>query len=297
MIHDNKPALDELIHFGVKGMKWGVRKEYEPHPRDVASVPKKKSKRQLKLEDKYMKKGLSAADAEISAAKRAKIEKIIKVAGALTLTAATVYGGHKFVDWLKTDPGVAAMLKKEDFRYLNVSEPFKTHGIKDLSDIPKISGQESLSRKLYEINPHYDKMWQDEWYKNCAKATVAFEMRMRGYDVTAGPSLLGLTRAGQMSCWEGFKFNKIKGDPIKAIKDSLPENGRGIVNVDWKGFGNGSHAFPVIKINDRLVFLDGQNYDFNASRYFSNSNGIYFGRVDNLDFTDKILDMVLKRGG
>lgn len=46
-----------LAHHGVKGMKWGVRKKYKPHPRDY----------------KYNKE--YSSDEEAAAAKKAKRKK------------------------------------------------------------------------------------------------------------------------------------------------------------------------------------------------------------------------------
>lgn len=46
-IRENQNRSSELTHYGVKGMKWGIRKEYIPHPRQVvkkiATVAKKKT--------------------------------------------------------------------------------------------------------------------------------------------------------------------------------------------------------------------------------------------------------------
>lgn len=73
----------EIQHFGIPGMKWGVRKKREKFYRGGKqySIPKKKSGHRVRLEAGYLKKGYSESDAEQMAARRIKGEKF--VAGAL----------------------------------------------------------------------------------------------------------------------------------------------------------------------------------------------------------------------
>lgn len=47
-------TVDEIAHYGVKGMKWGVRKEYVPHPRNPS---KKKANNQEAAQMKQFLKG------------------------------------------------------------------------------------------------------------------------------------------------------------------------------------------------------------------------------------------------
>ena len=118
---------DYMYHHGVKGMKWGVRR-YQNADGSLTAAGKKreqyinakksgndvdakyfkrefkdakireklnskeKSKRQLKLESKYQEQGFSKSDAEVQAYKRIRTEKVLAVAGVMTISALAAYG-------------------------------------------------------------------------------------------------------------------------------------------------------------------------------------------------------------
>lgn len=94
----------ELYHHGIKGQKWGVRR-FQNTDGSLKEAGKKRYSREEKKQahhdkivNKYIKEGLSKKDAEVAALKREKVEKILKVAGAITLTAAAAYVAYNHYD-------------------------------------------------------------------------------------------------------------------------------------------------------------------------------------------------------
>ena len=116
---------NELTHHGIKGMKWGVRRflnvdgsltpagkrRYdEPNQQNNSSpksnqqpgsnakkhkIPKNKSLHRLKLEEKYMKQGMSREEAEQAAAKRIRTEQFVAVAAGVTVASCLAYAKYK----------------------------------------------------------------------------------------------------------------------------------------------------------------------------------------------------------
>lgn len=85
---------NELQHFGVLGMKWGVRKKKQNNSGSSTynkSSIVSKSKHQIKIEEKYRLQGMSEKDATSAAEKRIKTEKIIAAVAGLTVVAAATY--------------------------------------------------------------------------------------------------------------------------------------------------------------------------------------------------------------
>ena len=94
---------DELMHYGVKGMRWGVRK-------DVVV----KKNRQKKLEESYISKGLTQEQANKKAKTRINVEKVIIASAAITLVAATAYVARKeyVTNWTETTLNTGTIFKR-----------------------------------------------------------------------------------------------------------------------------------------------------------------------------------------
>ena len=107
-------SQDELMHYGIKGQKWGRRRfQYEDGSLTPAGkerydddgpsekkkkeykIPKNKSTHRLKIEEKYKSKGMSAKEAEQAAAKRIRGEQYAVAAAAITVAACVAYNKYK----------------------------------------------------------------------------------------------------------------------------------------------------------------------------------------------------------
>ena len=104
-----------MYHYGIKGMKWGVRrfetkggkltpagkKRYaddsvgEKKPKKQLKIPDKKSKHRTNLEEKYKQKGMSQQEAEQAAARRIRGEKYAAAAAAVTVASCVAYCKYK----------------------------------------------------------------------------------------------------------------------------------------------------------------------------------------------------------
>lgn len=79
------------------------QKENESHHNTIKKEKasgKQISERRRQLEEQFLKKGYTKEQAEVSAYKKEKLEKIVKVAGAVAITTALAYGaykGYKFI--------------------------------------------------------------------------------------------------------------------------------------------------------------------------------------------------------
>ncbi len=124
-----------LEHHGIKGQRWGIRRfqnkdgSLTPVGEKRYDIPDTKSNHRIALESKYLKDGMSKADAEQAAAKRIKVEKWIAAAAGVAVLA-----------------GAAYVTKQEiGKRYSGVLLKSGT----TLTNINALGDQQNLDRRLY----------------------------------------------------------------------------------------------------------------------------------------------------
>lgn len=169
--------------------------------------------------------------------------------------------------------------------------------------IPKGVDLSSWKKKLVETKAEHDVVLANvnydkgiEYKTNCQKCVPAFEMRRRGYDVTAKP-LLSQNDAINADNWEKIFENAKwvsckKGNGLSEIELAMQKHGDGAraeIYIEWENV-NEAHVFVAEYNNGKTVFLDPQDGNMDARWYFEHAaNGkTKFCRIDNLEFSDLI---------
>ena len=243
----NEDLKRELMHHGVKGMKWGVRKDRRGsghgHRRGEGNP--------------------TNADANQNQSIEKQCERELR----------------------------------ENLK--GILHTLKSDGILRLADIPRIKGPHSIENDVKAVNPRRSTR-QEKYTRNCGFASLAYEMRRRGYDVEAVGAVVTnnlLTRRMFFRPKPDVYEVRAK-DPAKAIAERALQWGngsRGMVGVEWSKAGAGAHAFSFEVRNGKVHFVDAQTGQRDVTDYFAATKSVRFMRVDSLDLTNDVLSAVRKR--
>lgn len=172
------------------------------------------------------------------------------------------------------------------------SEKSATGACIDWKTQPELN-RANITLNLNKTNPNYTPL--TEWSVNCQRCVPTYEMRRRGYDVTAYPK----NDPNDYICrhpfdvWKNPDILHTDGTGQERIVEKMIEWGDGSraqVVVKWHGVPEG-HTFIAENVHGKIRFIDPQNGDEDVSRYFKTVevDQTQFCRIDNLIPSDLIL--------
>lgn len=138
-----------------------------------------------------------------------------------------------------------------------------------INQIPTLEEPRKLSpvEEAALMNPEHDPTYSTKIYNhNCTNVATAYELRRRGYDVTAAPVPRGQGRTANeyLGQWwrtaDGtiptYTKHDTEADVMAALAEH-PEGARGYVEVHWKA--GGAHVFNWEKYDGEVRLIEGQN--------------------------------------
>lgn len=274
MLTNTQVDVDRVLeHFGIKGMKWGVRKQRSQSDRERSAQKhtdkandfqkridglnarsprtfygRNQVKNQVHTLTVYRDKALKDAEA--------------KRQGKLTDAERKTAKGVEVVGVLATAKGVKNRLESGQFHSSAVRGKAYIHGQssmyfkKNAKLAEKDMSVEDLKSKVVkQVNPDYGQLGSK---MNCRRCTLAYEMRRRGFEVRAtrttngkGQEFTGLYNA--MSPGEKVvKKSDLYKETFKAMRKAKKE-GKGDVELDGP-FGKATQEFSKNQIPNARIF-------------------------------------------
>lgn len=138
-------------------------------------------------------------------------------------------------------------------------------------------------------NPLYKP--DNEYSRNCPNCVCAYELRKRGYDVTAQPATNNhvLNRNPEMA-WIDAEVRTTEGNGLSNILDAMTELDNGarfeIATISQRGMG---HVFVCEKVNGKVKFFDPQKGCELQEDIFDTvrKDSTKYWRIDNLELSDR----------
>lgn len=291
-----------LSHYGVLGMKWGVRKDKKLSGGRGGGFGSKKS-------------GNGGSNGSVvskvkNAFDRRKEKKEFDKAHE-DETVKTKYGdvlidNYDSSDYKKADDFVGFIAEKFPDRYMDSS---KAKAIVD--NLPKQDGHWRTEVMQIAQNNHDPKSIDDPRLTNCFKASMSYEMRMRGYDVQAKPGPHGGWSDEAMHCFSvkdafDIKFTntntsdkkELARETYRQMEDkclSYGDGARGTVGIQYYDCDSGHSMYWVVE-NGEFRIIDSQANGRDGYEIFLHADtvddSVKIVRLDNADILPGIADFV-----
>lgn len=262
------PSDNDLMHHGIKGQKWGVRNG-PPYPLDGSTKSHKSSNKSTKNSQNKVKYHGLALNKE-ALVYDAIVISVSAISAAIGLCASM----H------------ASKKKKEiDKEIENNTNVDKKTGLKlkqnECSEI----------EDMRKVNPGYDPK-KSNTTTNCGLCSVVYEMRRRGYDVTAKQkrSTIEYDQFSKIFNSKDEKLitnvKKVSKDQARNIISNLQnrENQRGIMLMQWSTYSG--HALNYEVKNNKVIIRDSQTMnvldnDSSIIKMLTKTKDVSIVRTDN----------------
>lgn len=176
-------------------------------------------------------------------------------------------------------------------------------------------GKSMEMKEAYEgANPNFDRslLPYSEYTENCQRCVVAYELRRRGYNVTAQPTYQGDTLPISMvrgnvkwgrwqGAFKGARPESVGGktsdkvyDNIMAKMNKYGNGSRAVVSITYKGQRIG-HVFNIENRKGTIMAVDAQSGERIRLRQFlkiTENSRTTIVRTDNLRVSDRAKNMV-----
>lgn len=271
---------EALAHHGIVGMKWGKR-HGPPYP--LSSKLSKAIQKGRISSGKSGSKDKGSSDKSDPHGKKNtlsdKLKAHLKVPGAAVVSGVAGIGmllatgagiptaGLGAIPALSM--GAIGTVGSEAMNFIARHREKKVRDIQLQSKTDKKTGlklkdkETTIQEDMKMVNPGYSDLYKNTKH-NCALCSLTYDMRRRGFNVTAQKAKTGYSDKEIAGMYHNGKFEHIQyekgmmstkktSDKIMKALLSQGTGARGIVTVEWRGGGGHAMAYEVTADGPRII--------------------------------------------